>query len=102
MLSPRKHLQHPRRILRVTRLLQDLLIHHDDRVCAEYDMLRPLAKYSLRFLASEPLRIDFWVFTLSWNFRYVRRLHHEFDSCVAQEFLSAWRGGSQDQHGCRF
>src|SRR5260370_11513426 len=91
MGASRKQAQHPRRIVGVARLFENLLVDHDDSVGPQHAPAGERLRHSLLFFARQAARVLNRIFPRKPFFSYVRRMHLDRDAGFAQQLLPARR-----------
>jgi hypothetical protein len=81
----------------VSRLFQQMLIHHNYRIGTEYHIVRLPREDRAGLIARQALRILQWLLLRQGLLCNVRRFYGEWNTRIAQKLGAAWRSGSQDQ-----
>jgi len=101
MTSPGEQAKHSGCIVCIARLAEDLAVNNHDGVGAEDECVRLPAEYSESFFACKPFGKNLRRFAIAPNFRNICRLNCEFNTGVAQDFLTPWRCRSQNKSSHR-
>jgi len=99
MSSTRKQAQHASRIVRVTRLAQDLAIYRHNGVRTKDEVIWFLSRRHQGFFPRQTLGAGFWRFARLRNFWDVDGLRHEWNASVTEKFLAALRSRGKNEHG---
>ena len=98
-MSPsRQQVQHPKSVVRIARLAQNLAIHEHNCVGPQHISFRTLPQHSQRLFPRHALGKILRRFPSQRNFWNIGRLHGECNPCVTQKFLAARRSGGENQH----
>jgi len=98
MRPSRQQSQHASRIVSVMRLAENNVIDHHDGIRAENITLRMDSKNRQRFFSRQPLGTFLSSLTRAWALIDISGLHRERNTRVAQQLLTAGRGGGENQH----
>jgi hypothetical protein len=85
----RQQPQHAGRIVRISRLAEDDVIDHHDRIRAQHPFLRPVLKNRQRLLPRQPLRAIPCSFPGKRCFINFSRLNRERNPSIAQQLLAS-------------
>jgi|HubBroStandDraft_2_1064218.scaffolds.fasta_scaffold30498_4 hypothetical protein len=97
-----KQAQHTSGIGSAARLAQDQIIHDDNGVGAQNEVIRPHAKHEQSFFSRHSFRKRLRLFPLSSDFRNISRLRHKRNARITQKLLAARRRGCEYKHEPRF
>lgn len=99
MLASRKQAEHACRVSFISRLLENVMVHHDHGIGAQYDFLFS-AVNGERLLSREAEHILFSAFAIAPILYYGRSANFKGDARVGQNFAAAWGLRGENQHCC--
>jgi hypothetical protein len=93
VLAAGEHAQHPRRVVSIAGLPQNLVSHHHNRIGPKHKVSRSLTEDGQRFFPRQPFRASLGQLADEGCFMHIGGLHHEGDAGIAKKFLAAWGSG---------
>ena len=97
VISTRKQAKHASGVGVVIRLAENAIIHDNNRVSAQNEVIWPGVEHRQCLLVCQTFCAIYRALSFPrclWN---ICSLHDERNACVSQKLLTTWRGRSKDQ-----